>query len=217
MSILSGFRLWLPATFARSGYFRRDCGMDARVVEIGVVIPPAVIRPFGDLTGSQLGRLFLPCTEALLQIGRMNAAIKNLSTQTDQTIRVGDTKWFLFHPPSFPKRALMASAGSTGAGTGTVSGGTLIWGSLRRVFPSNCGSHSRSASGISATMSRLCLSDSTADVSGSIATAQKASSGSPFRAASAAKPCTVKLDWFIAARCGGSAPTVNGCRPSLSA
>ena len=32
MSILSGFRLWLPATFARSGYFRRDCGMDARVV-----------------------------------------------------------------------------------------------------------------------------------------------------------------------------------------
>ena len=92
MSILPGFRLWLPAAFAHSGCFRRDCGMDAHVVEIGVMIPPAVVRLFGDLTGSQPGRLFLPCTKTLLQIGRMDAAIKNLSTQTDQTIRVGDTE-----------------------------------------------------------------------------------------------------------------------------
>ena len=92
MSILSGFRLWLPAAFARGGYFGRDCGMDARVVEIGVMIPPAVVRLFGDLTGSQPGRLFLPGTKTLLQIGRMDAAVKNLSTQTDQTIRVGDTE-----------------------------------------------------------------------------------------------------------------------------
>lgn len=76
MSILSGFRLWLPAAFAHSGCFRRDCGMDAHVVEIGVMIPPAVVRLFGDLTGSQPGRLFLPCTKTLLQIGRMDAAIK---------------------------------------------------------------------------------------------------------------------------------------------
>ena len=137
MSILSRFRLWLPAAFARGWHFRWDSCVDSRVVEIRVMIPPAVVRLFGDFTGSQLGGLFLPGPETLLQISCMDAAIKNLGAQTDQTIRVGDTKWFLFHPPSFPKRALMASAGSTGAGTGTVSGGTLIWGSLRRVFPSN--------------------------------------------------------------------------------
>ena len=56
MSILSGFRFWLPAAFARGGYFGRDCGMDARVVVIGVVVPPAVVCLFGDLTGSQPAR-----------------------------------------------------------------------------------------------------------------------------------------------------------------
>lgn len=76
MSILSGFRLWLPAAFAHSGCFRWDCGMDAHVVEIGVMIPPAVVCLFGDLTGSQPGRLLLPGTKTLLQIGRMDAAVK---------------------------------------------------------------------------------------------------------------------------------------------
>ena len=94
MSILSGFRLWLPAAFARGGYFGRDCGMDARVVVIGVVVPPAVVCLFGDLTDSQPGRLLLPGTKTLLQIGCMDAAVENLSTQTDQTIRVGDSKQF---------------------------------------------------------------------------------------------------------------------------
>ena len=65
MSILSGFRLWLPAALALGGRFRRDCGMDSRVIEIGIVIPPAVVRLFGDLTGSKLGGLFLPGTETL--------------------------------------------------------------------------------------------------------------------------------------------------------
>ena len=92
MSILSGFRLWLPAAFARGGCFRRNGSMDSRVVEIGVMIPPAVVRLFGDLTGSQHGGLLLPGTETLLQISCMDAAIKNLSTQTDQTIRVDDAK-----------------------------------------------------------------------------------------------------------------------------
>ena len=92
MFILSGFRLWLPAAFALGGRFRRDCGMDSRVVEIGIVIPPAVIRLFGDLTGRQSGGLLLPGTETLLQISCMDTTIKNLSTQTDQTIHVGDAK-----------------------------------------------------------------------------------------------------------------------------
>ena len=69
MSILSSFRLWLPAAFALGRLFRRDCGMDSRIIEIRVVIPPAVIRLFGDLTGSQPGGLLLPGTETLLQIG----------------------------------------------------------------------------------------------------------------------------------------------------
>ena len=56
MSILSSFRLWLPAAFALGRLFRRDCGMDSRIIEIRVVIPPAVIRLFGDLTGSQPAR-----------------------------------------------------------------------------------------------------------------------------------------------------------------
>ena len=48
MSILSGFRLWLPTAFARGGRFQRD--------------------------------------------GCMDATIKNLSAQTNQTIRIGDAK-----------------------------------------------------------------------------------------------------------------------------
>ena len=75
MSILSGFRLWLPAAFALGGRFRRNGSMDSRIIEIRVVIPPAVIRLFGDLTGSQPGGLLLPGTETLLQISRMDAAI----------------------------------------------------------------------------------------------------------------------------------------------
>ena len=104
MSILSGFRLWLPAAFALGGRFRRDCGMDSRVVEIGIVIPPAVIRLFGDLTGSQSGGLLLPGTETLLQIGCMDAASKNLSTQPNQSIRAGDTKKLT--PTSSPRSRL---------------------------------------------------------------------------------------------------------------
>ena len=74
MFILSGFRLWLPAAFALGGRFRRNGSMDSRIIEIRVVIPPAVIRLFGDLTGSQPGGLLLPGTETLLQISRMDAA-----------------------------------------------------------------------------------------------------------------------------------------------
>ena len=59
MSILSGFRLWLPAAFARGGYFGRNCGMDARVVVIGVVVPPAVVCLFGDLVPSSIMRKFI--------------------------------------------------------------------------------------------------------------------------------------------------------------
>ena len=36
MSILSGFRLWLPAAFARGGCFRWDSCVDSRVIEIRV-------------------------------------------------------------------------------------------------------------------------------------------------------------------------------------
>lgn len=127
MSILSGFRLWLPAAFAHSGCFRRDCGMDAHVVEIGVMIPPAVVRLFGDLTGSQPGRLFLPCTKTLLQIGRMDAAIKNLSTQTDQTIRVGDTeKLSVFQSKSVCIKPSMVSMSGTAMALGETSSASAI-------------------------------------------------------------------------------------------
>ena len=80
MSILSGFRLWLPAALALGGRFGRDCGMDSRVVEIRVMIPPAVVRLFGDLTGSQLGGLLLPGTETLLQISCMDSLILSYRT-----------------------------------------------------------------------------------------------------------------------------------------
>lgn len=88
MSIFSGFWLWLPAAFALGGCFRQDCGMDLRVIEIGIVIPPTVVFLFGDLTGSQPGGLLLPRTETLLRIDCVDAALKNLSMQTKLLIRI---------------------------------------------------------------------------------------------------------------------------------
>ena len=112
MFILSGFRLWLPAAFALGGRFRRNGSMDSRIIEIRVVIPPAVIRLFGDLTGSQPGGLLLPGTETLLQISRMDAAIKNLRTQTDQTICPSSTALGVRFSDSY--RASLTSAEVSG-------------------------------------------------------------------------------------------------------
>ena len=51
-----------------------------------------MITIFKSVFTENCGGCHQPGTATLLQISRMDAAIKNLRTQTDQTIRVGDTK-----------------------------------------------------------------------------------------------------------------------------
>ena len=94
--------------------------------------------------------------------------------------------------------------------------GVAMIGVGRGVLPSNCGSHWASAASISVARSRASFSVRTALVSGSIAHAATASSGSPVMAAWTASPCTLTLLWFSAANCGGRSPTNVGCRPILS-
>lgn len=56
MSILSGFRLWLPAAFARGGYFGRDCGMDARVVGYRQVLCANSFTSLAELSLHRAGK-----------------------------------------------------------------------------------------------------------------------------------------------------------------
>ena len=60
---------------------------------------------------------------------------------------------------------------------------------------------------MSMVMSRISFRVSTAEVSGSMAMAATASSGSPVSAASTPSCCTVMLLWFMAASGPGSRPT----------
>src|ERR1039458_3483742 len=113
-------------------------------------------------------------------------------------------------------RLAMASAGSSGTSARFTSFGTLIALTGRSVLPANCGRYRFSTSSISATMSRISCNVSTADVSGSRATAFMTSSGSPVKLASTIKPWTCTLVMFNAAHWIGKLPTTVGCNPSRS-
>ena len=84
----------LPPPFALDRFFRRNSGVDAGIIEIRIVIPPTVVILFRDLAGLQFGGLLLPGTEPLLKISGFGAAIKNLSTEADQSVGVQNTDQF---------------------------------------------------------------------------------------------------------------------------
>ena len=86
---MSFFRLGLSSPFALDRFFRRNSGVGAGIIEVPIGISPTVVILFRGLPGLQFSRLLLPGPEPLLQISCMDAAIKNLGAQTDQTSRVG--------------------------------------------------------------------------------------------------------------------------------
>ena len=117
----------------------------------------------------------------------------------------------------FASRVEIASAGSAGTSARLQSDGMTIVGVGRGRLPSKFGSHFCSASSSSDTSSRICLSVSTAPVSGSSAAACTTSSGSEYFSARNASVWTLMFVRFRAAHCGGRLPTYVGCSPEPSA
>ena len=78
----------LPPPVALGRFFRRDSGVDAGIIDVGIVIPPTVVILFRDFSCLQLGRLLLPGTKPLLKISSFGTAIENLGTEADQSIGV---------------------------------------------------------------------------------------------------------------------------------
>ena len=78
----------LPPPFGTGGLFRWDRYSDTGIVKRRVVIPPAVVILFRDFSHFQLSGLLLPGTKALIQIGSVCSAVKDLRPETDQAIRI---------------------------------------------------------------------------------------------------------------------------------
>ena len=89
---MSVFILRLSAASGASRFFCGDRNTDAGIIEVRIVIPPPVVILFRDFSGFQLSGLLLPCAKPLIQIGSVHATVKNLCAETDQTIRIRDTK-----------------------------------------------------------------------------------------------------------------------------
>ena len=82
-------RLSSPSALDR--FFRRNGGMDAGIIEVGIVIPPTVVILFRDLASIQFCELFLPCAESLFKFSGFGAAVENVGTKADQAIGIQNT------------------------------------------------------------------------------------------------------------------------------
>jgi len=78
----------LPPPFGPRRFFRRDRNTNTGIVKFRVVITPAVVILLRDFSRFQLCGLLLPGTKALIQIGSMHTAIKDLRPETDQAIHM---------------------------------------------------------------------------------------------------------------------------------
>ena len=80
MSSFSVLCLGFTAAFAPDRLFRRNGGVNACIIKIRVVIPPAVVILPCKFPRFQFGGLLLPGTEALLKICGFGAAVKYVGT-----------------------------------------------------------------------------------------------------------------------------------------
>lgn len=88
MSSFSVLCLGFTAAFAPDRLFRRNGGVNACIIKIRVVIPPAVVILPCNFPRFQFGGLLLPGTEALLKICCFGAAVKYVGTKADQPIGI---------------------------------------------------------------------------------------------------------------------------------
>ena len=147
MSILSGFRLWLPAAFARGGCFRWDSCVDSRVIEIRVpstkcfndipalyryLLSPIhsnTFRIIDNTAQRQLPAADCECLPELL----IASSIPGLSAVSGPPVLPA-------HPAALSGTAAMFFAGSTADRTAPVSGTALAAGVGRRPAGAGHGS-----------------------------------------------------------------------------
>lgn len=85
---MSIFCFGLPSPFRLGRFFRWDGSVNTGIIEFRIVIPPAVIILFRDLSCFELRGLLLPGTEPLFKIGSLGATVRNLCPQTNQSVSI---------------------------------------------------------------------------------------------------------------------------------
>ena len=105
MSSFSVLCLGFTAAFAPDRLFRRNGGVNACIIKIRVVIPPAVVILPCNFSRFQFGGLLLPGTEALLKICGFGAAVKYVGTKADQPIGILNADQFPIRKENSPARS----------------------------------------------------------------------------------------------------------------
>ena len=88
---MSVFLLRFPSPLIPGRHFLGNLNPNARIIEFGIAISPAVILLLRDVPRLQQGGLLFPGLKPLLKIRRADSAVKDCRPDTDHAIHIGDS------------------------------------------------------------------------------------------------------------------------------